>query len=113
MVCLACSRAEREADQKAKEEQRAQRELETKGAPFSLELMRCDQLLLWCKQYERPAEEAAAPATAAPLELDGMVAFKKKDADSNDVFTTSRSKGVAHILLCECAVVVSLMRTKF
>lgn len=55
--------------------------------------MRCDQLLLWCKQYERPVEAAAAPATAAPLELDGMVMLKKKDTDNDDVFTTSRSKG--------------------
>lgn len=89
---LICRRAEREAEQKAREEQRAQRELETKGAPFSLELMRCDQLLLWCKKFERPAEEAALPAAAAPLELDGMVPLKKKDEGSDDVFTSSRSK---------------------
>eukprot|EP00892_Ulva_mutabilis_P000262 jgi/Ulvmu1/10236/UM060_0037.1 len=86
-------RAEREAENKAREEQRAARELETKGAPFSLELMRCDQLLLWCKKYEAPAEQAAAPAEAEPLQLDGMVPFKKKtDEESDDVFTTSRSK---------------------
>ena len=82
---LICRRAEREAEQKAREEQRAQRELETKGAPFSLELMRCEK-------FERPAEEAALPAAAAPLELDGMVPLKKKDEGSDDVFTSSRSK---------------------
>lgn len=41
------------------------------------------------------------PAAAAPLELDGMVPLKKKkDEESNDVFTTSRSKSARFPLLC-------------
>ena len=91
-------RAEREAENRARDEERAQRELDTKGPPFSMELMRCEQLAVWCKQYEKAEVKEEAPKSNAPAELDGMVALKKNDIEgADDVFATSRSKSM-HLL---------------
>lgn len=62
-----------------------------------MELMRCDQLAAWCKQYEKASVKEEAPKTdvsAGGAELDGMVALKKPDIEGeDDVFATSRKKG--------------------
>lgn len=58
-----------------------------------MELMRCDQLAIWCKQYEKSAVKEEAPKANVPAEMDGMVALKKNTIDGeDDVFATSRSK---------------------
>lgn len=80
---------------KARDAERAQRELDTKGPPFSMELMRCEQLAAWCKQYEKAAVKEEAPKSSVTAELDGMVALKKNDIEgADDVFATSRSKSM-------------------
>lgn len=97
-TCCGYRRAEREAEAKARDAERAQHELDTKGPPFSMEVMRCDQLAAWCKQYEKATVKEEAPKADVKAELDGMVALKKNDIEGeDDVFATSRSKS-AHLL---------------
>lgn len=99
-----CSEEQKAQEQKEREEQRAAREAEARGPPFRDQIVACEQLLLWCRQYTGKADSAAKEnngAARGPAELDGLVAFSKKTVEGDgDVFATSRSKSAPRCALC-------------
>lgn len=86
--------ADREEEQKQRNADRKERDLETKGAPFMTEIIRCEQLLVWCKQYEkREVAQVSMQSASTPQALDGMVVMSKKNIEDDDAFSgLSKSK---------------------
>jgi hypothetical protein len=86
----------RAAEQKEREAEKARREAEARGPPFCHQIMACEKLLLWCKQYigktENKAKESNG-ASSSPAEFEGMVAMTKKNIEDDDrTLATSRTK---------------------
>jgi hypothetical protein len=88
----------RAAEQKEREAEKHRREVEAKGPPFCRQIMACEQLLFWCKQYVSKSESKAKEANGAavaPAEFEGMVAMTKKNIEDDDrTLATSRTKSM-------------------
>jgi hypothetical protein len=88
---------------KDRAEEKVRREREAKGPPFCSQIVACDQMLSWCKQYQKTEAKAAEVAKAPqdPVEFDGMVVKSKKTPEGDDdVFATARSKSVPPVSSC-------------
>ena len=92
-----CREEQKATEQKERQEERARREKEAKGPPFMQQIYACEQLLGWCRQYQKAgaadAEARCGGVGEAPAAFEGMVAMSKKaDDDGGDVLSTSRTK---------------------
>eukprot|EP01024_Parvocaulis_polyphysoides_P060165 TRINITY_DN6536_c0_g1_i1.p1 TRINITY_DN6536_c0_g1~~TRINITY_DN6536_c0_g1_i1.p1 ORF type:complete len:633 (-),score=189.05 TRINITY_DN6536_c0_g1_i1:129-2027(-) len=90
----------RQAEQKEKQVARKVRQIEIAGAPFSEEILRCDQLIAFLSKYDVPKtkeSQIAASATTSPIAFEpGMKMIRRKnqmeDDEENDPLGGSLSR---------------------
>eukprot|EP01025_Chloroclados_australasicus_P002498 TRINITY_DN1056_c0_g1_i1.p1 TRINITY_DN1056_c0_g1~~TRINITY_DN1056_c0_g1_i1.p1 ORF type:complete len:668 (-),score=108.35 TRINITY_DN1056_c0_g1_i1:415-2208(-) len=77
----------RKTEQKERDIARKQRQIEIAGVPFSEEILRCDQLIVFLSKFDIPKEEKsqATNSQSKPVSLEpGMTLVKRKNDDDDD-----------------------------